>query len=146
MSIDKALQRLFKLSIDIKKVWENSSPDSSFKSQILKIQIPADCNFALVVSKYASGYNGGPVNIITRNRGLLAYPTTLNMFRVASIRNDGISFENGFLVSPYGTSGENNQRIIPQEIYTIRLIGGALHKIRTFLAALFNRGEVPECP
>lgn len=37
--IDNALQTLFKLGIEVKKVWENASPNSSFAAQKINANI-----------------------------------------------------------------------------------------------------------
>ena len=118
--LDNAIQNCFTLSVKIKKVWTNASPNSSFGAQTINLPTKNVLMF-IVNAIYDTGRQDGTTSVITK-RGLLAYPTSNNMFRTATKQEDGILFGAGYLISPYGTNVADNTRMIPQEIYAVEVM------------------------
>lgn len=125
--LDNAIQNCFALSVKIKKVWTNASPNSSFGAQTINLSTKNVLMF-IVDAIYDTTHNNGATSIIS-NRGILVYPTSYNMFRTAEKQEGGILFGAGYLTSPYGTNVADNTRMIPQEIYAVEVMpdisGGA---------------------
>ena len=105
--IDNALQTLFKLSVEVKKIWENASPNSDFRAQTLPSQNDAD----FILTKFSIGtpssanYGYLLEEIVqTGEQGVLTAPVNFNnsnaqgtVHREISVNSAGISFSSGYL-------------------------------------------------
>lgn len=133
--LDNALQTLFKLGIEVKTLWENVSPNSDFPAQTLPSQNDAD----FILTKFSIGMPSSPNYgylleeiVQTGEQGVLTAPVNFNnsstqgiVHREISVNSAGVSFSSGYLKTS-GAPKQNNGYAIPQEIYAIKLLGGAM--------------------
>ncbi len=145
--LDNALQTLFKLGVEVKKLWKNASPNSDFRAQTLPSQNDAD----FILTKFSIGIPSSPNYgylleeiVQTGEQGVLTAPINFNnsstqgtVHREISVNSAGISFSSGYLKTS-GAPQQDNGYAIPQEIYAIKLLGGVLHKLK-ILASSFGR-------
>ena len=150
--LDNALQTLFKLGIEIKKVWENASPTSGFAAQSINIGT-SNYDFAMILHQSANvtGGNRRAIDIIENNT------ETNNMLRLAGfVANRGFGAQRGVMRSGNTLqftdcvrgrhTGEAIDSIVdpslckPVIIYTIKIVGGG-YRIARFIESLFFRME-----
>lgn len=143
--LDNALQTLFRLGVEVKKLWENASPNSDFPAQTLPSQNDAD----FVLTKFSVGIPSSPNYgylleeiVPTGEQGVLTAPINFNnsnaqgtVHREISANSAGVSFSSGYLKTS-GAPQQDNGYAIPQEIYAIKLMGGVLHKLKILAASV----------
>ena len=141
---DKAIQTLFKLATEVKTLWTNASPDSSLGAQELTLlantsdmlaithesnsDSPLDAaNQTVIIGKVGTG---GQANVQAA--------ATLLSRGYSWVTQNVLSIGDGQRVPTYGNSGartEANNRLVPIAIYGIKLMGGAIRKIKECLTA-----------
>lgn len=130
---DSALQQLFKDSCKIKKLWTNASPLSQFAAQHITIAragfdyigMQANWNNESTNTELAT-YAAGTFTIAKRNVAVIDKGLSIG---------DGLSGQTGYGdLRPYW--------FIPTIVYGIKLLGGALRKVKKALCALLFRKEV----
>lgn len=149
--IDNALQTLFKLGIEVKTLWENASPGSSFPEQNIKVNT-SGCDFVLIPLKGAANAAGTLVggNLLLSNIGEAAQhvgqSSARMMSRGATWTSTGrIAINSCQIVNDYdnpGTRTNSPTHMVPLAVYGIKLLGGVIHKLKTLTASLFQRREV----
>lgn len=116
-----ALEALLALGgIQIKKLWENASPSSTFAAQTMSLNV-SDYDALLISTIYAAGYRTGGVDIVFKGDTTnMTLALTYNMYRNVSFIDNQLSFGAGYLTQPYGTAKTDNSRIVPIAIYGIK--------------------------
>lgn len=142
--LDNAIQTLFKLGIEVKRVWRNASPASTFAAQDITVADITNCDFVLFLHSTLS--NGMILETISGlipvNSPNVAWPSGQLIFgafcqtgsatstrgynggRRVGIKEDKISFSDGSRTTDGPSGPADNQICIPYEIYTIKFIGG----------------------
>ena len=119
--IDNALQTLFKLGIEFKKVWENASPTSDFAAQTITLDLTGT-DFCLIVPYSGSGRNG--LYLIPMNHtGALYGSSAAFLRRQFAINEAGITVSTGS-ISQSGSWDTDNSYMKPWLIYSVKLLGG----------------------
>lgn len=158
--LDNALQTLFKLGIEVKRVWKNASPTSTFAAQDIAVADITDCDFVLFLHSTLS--NGTILETVSDlvptelpNPALPSSQLTFGSFcqtgtatstrgyngaRRVGIKEDKISFSGGLRTTDGPTGPADNKVCIPYEIYTIKFIGGG-NRIARFIKSLFHVRE-----
>ena len=142
---DKAIQTLFKLASEVKTLWKNASPESAFAEQRLPLQAN-DYDFTVVCCKgslSAAGQTGGGTVVLGLNgeSGQILTENSARIVRRAFNRDlDGkVYISDCVHINQYGQSASrvvSNNNTIPMIIYGIRLMGGAIRKIKECLKSL----------
>ena len=149
---DKAIQTLFKLATEVRTLWENASPGSAFAEQRLSLQAN-DYDFTVICCKGSAlnaGQTGGGTVVLGLNgeSGQILTENSAQMVRRAFNRDlDGkIYISDCAYTKQYSQAASrvtNNNATIPMIIYGIKLMGGAIRKIKACLKSpLFFRKEV----
>lgn len=108
-------------------LWNNASPSSQFAPQTISLDLT---KYGGVVVEFAYATNS--LSIISfqtlykrtaATRGCLTIPVTLSAFRYAIVTDNGCEFSTGYIVNPYGTAVEGDNRIIPLNIYGLEKVG-----------------------
>lgn len=139
--LDNALQTLFKLGVEVKKVWTNASPTSGFAGQDINIGT-SDWDFAMILHRSAN-VNGGQrlaIDIIDNNTednnmlrlaGFVASSTTTNRGFGAQrgVKRSGniLQFTDcsrGIIASGTFSTMVDPSLCKPVIIYTIKIVGG----------------------
>ena len=155
--LDNALQTLFKLGIEVKKVWENASPTSGFAAQNINIGT-SDYDFAMILH-WSMNVSGGyrlAVDIIDNNTennnmlrlaGYVASSTAANRGFGAQrgVKRSGniLQFTDcsrGIIASGLLSTIVDPSLCKPVIIYTIKIIGGGYRIVR-FIKSLFHIRE-----
>lgn len=140
--VDSAIQRLLKLGIKVTKLWENASPNSTFKSQSINVNLD-DGDAVLIKGRYADtndklmtiwGYVGNTCEMVRVSIDNSKSYTS----RVVNVTKTTIKFNEGRIVPYNGSSSQNDAVSIPVEVFGIKLLGGVQLKayLRRFFAAL----------
>lgn len=120
--LDNAIQTLLGLATEIKELWVNASPKSSFAAQKINIDM-SRYMCVVIVSVYHGDYEEGAVNMVFRAKSAqMNYAGSYNMPRTATLSDTGVTFSVGRLVNPYGTVVTDNNRNVPIEIYGIEVM------------------------
>ena len=157
--IDNALQALIGLSVEIKKRWENASPTSNFAAQNINIGT-SDYDFLVVPQQSATRGNAQTIttDIVVKddstysNLCIAGYITSANVAQRGGGAVRGVTAENATIQfqdaerliiqnQAYSTVTDNTL-CKPLAIYTVKLLGGVLRKIKAVLSAPLCRKEV----
>ena len=158
--LDNAIQTLFKLGIEVKRVWKNASPTSTFAAQDIAVADITNCDFVLFLHGTLS--NGTIFETISDlvptelpnparpssqlifgafcQTGSAVSTRGYNGSRRVGIEEDKISFSSGSRTTDGPTGPADNKMCIPYEIYTIKIIGGG-HRVARFIKSLFHIRE-----
>lgn len=152
-ALDRALQALLKLSIKTDIVWENAKFTNDFPAQTIQLTL-SDVWGCLVGFKSSASAGAAEVYSFLRRTetGLGIWLANYNESKAVEMRsrkwtvNDsGITFSAGWGKTISSASySTRNDYTVPFVIYTIKLLGGVIQKIKTFLASL-SRREVQVC-
>ena len=148
---DKAIQTLFKLASEVKTLWENASPESSFPTQdVVTSETDADMMIVDCI-RSRTGDGGAAPAIIIGHIGswatfFIPYASTMAWRDVGWESGTKVTFGDCMRLIRYAEAGSQtklNDYLIPRAVYGIKLMGGAIRKIRECLKApLFFRKEV----
>ena len=109
--------------VGIEKLWENASPTSQFKAQLIDINLQ-DSDLIIVTGKYSTGaYNSfaGIYKTNAETKGVINIAVSAIVNREFTIKNGGVQFDDGKLLSTYsGNATTNNAVAIPTEIYSVK--------------------------
>ena len=149
--LDNALQTLFKLGIEVKTLWENASPGSSFPEQNITVNT-SGCDFVLIPLKGSANAAGILVggNLLLSNIGEAAQHVAQNSAKMVSrgatwTSTGRIAISSCQTVNAYanaGTRTDSPTYMVPLAVYGIKLLGGVVHKVKAFATSLFARKEV----
>lgn len=149
--INNALQVLLGLAIEVKTLWQNASPGSSFAEQNLTVNT-AGCDFILIPLKGNATATGGTVGgaILIGKVGEAGQHVAQNSARIESrgvtwTSTTQIAVGNCQSVTDYSNTATRvnaNSHMIPLCVYGIKLLGGVIHKLKILAASLFARKEV----
>ena len=139
---DKAIQQLLRLATEIKIVWENASPTSSFAAQTVPANM-GDYDLYIVRMGRADAYDGNVQNALA----LLEKGKNTNVYGIISspLQREIQINQNGFVV----TNGEllnngwetRNNLMVPFFIIGIKFIGGGYSLIRKIKQLFDNIGR-----
>jgi hypothetical protein len=111
----------------MKLLWENPSPTSAFAAQNIALS-SSDYDLLLLVCRLSDTYNGTTSYISPKGMGgkwdMASYASNgaQNWIRFTEYVNDTtINIHDGYTVIPSGTGTVNNSRLIPYQIYGIKL-------------------------
>lgn len=143
--IDNALQQLFKDSCKTKKLWTNASPTSTFAEQSIKaIGLSGHDMYEIVFEFHITNTltntqtaKVGKGMLLNQNdsRAIYRRNVTVSGDILSFTTVDGINVANSSIIS-------DNKYLVPIEIYGIKILGGALRKVKKALCALLFRKEV----
>lgn len=154
--LDNALQALLGLATEIKELWVNASPKSSFAAQSISVDLSG---YDMVMIQHGTYTNGtlfsyvtdiAPVQKLETDRSTLIWGTLCQTGTATSTRGynalrdydkDGnnINFRNGSRVLEL-TSVSDNKACVPYKIYGVKLLGGG-YRIARFIKSLFHIRE-----
>lgn len=156
--LDNALQTLFKLGIEVKKVWENASPTSGFAAQDINIGT-SDYDFAMILhqSLNVSGGYRRAIDIIENNTETNSMLRLSGFVAASTAENRGFGAQRGVMragnalrftdcVRGRHSTGAPIDSFVdpslckPVIIYTIKIIGGG-YRIARFIKSLFHIRE-----
>ena len=136
MSIDKALQQLFKLGIEVKKVWTNSSPTSSFAAQTLALDLN-DKDFVLIECRSSTGNDYKSLHVCAVGESIYltsfteigtANTAAYGRARSCSAKPSGLVFGGGSNKKITGTAlaSGGDAFMIPASVWTVKLLWGGV--------------------
>lgn len=147
--LDNALQTLFKLGIEVKTLWVNASPGSSFAEQ--GVPLPGIKNYDYIAIDYRVNalYTESSQGIVTTSGASVALESFANtqltaqiafLSRSVYVDDNAARFYNCLLKPTSGNGQTFNNGIVPTVISGIKLIGGG-YRIARFIKSLFFRTE-----
>lgn len=131
--LDNALQALLNASSEIKEVWRNASPNSSFAQQSVPINAPADCELYVVFS-YGTNDNNAETYLTPIGKNIRALTVGgLDLEgnpsfrgRIVGTSTSALSVGNCYtkITSDWTEPNMTNSYLIPLAAYSIRRLGG----------------------
>lgn len=124
----KAVGNALDIKAEIKLVWENASPSSSFAAQTVSIDL-SGADFVIVEFSATTTGSARPATIIANGKqGVLSWLANatagyeiLLMSRNATVSDTGIYFDKAYRKTISSTTAtENNTSAIPTRIYAIK--------------------------
>lgn len=154
--LDNALQTLLGLATEIRELWVNASPKSSFAAQSIGVDLSG---YDMVMIQHGTYTNGtlfsyvtdiAPVQKLETDRSTLIWGTLCQSGTAISTRGynalrdydkDGnnINFRNGSRTLELTTAADN-KLCVPYKIYGIKFLGGG-YRIARFIKSLFHIRE-----
>lgn len=139
---DKALQQLLKLAIEVKTLWTNASPLSSFNEQDISLNISNYSHLAVLAILSSKSYTQKTFVVKNKNGGLIDFAygngsSVANYYRTFSFGENKITFNQGWL-STVSADSRNNEAAVPIVIYGLKILGGG-YKLTRKIKDLFSR-------
>lgn len=108
----------------IEKVWGNASPTSQFNAQFVSISNLQDSDLIIITGRYSIGAHNSFVGVYktaVETKGVISIALSAIANREFTVKNDGVQFDDGKLLSTYGGNATtNNTVVIPTEIYGVK--------------------------
>lgn len=128
--IDKALQQLLKLGIEVKMVWSNASPTSKFGSQTISLDL-SGYDYVFIRWRWSISDPDmiiSPIKIGTES--LLSGVANYRQTRDVMVKTSGLTFGAGANALYNASLSPNSEVAIPVEIYAAKFLGGGYSLIQ----------------